>query len=131
MVYTPELDSVNPWSYACVIRIFHAHVCTTNDKRFQRMEFLWVRWFKMDQLWEGGPETRHLERVEFVTEEDDEEMFGFVDPEQVIRGCHIIPAFSLERDISRLGPSMAREPDGDWHRFYVNWLCGLHISVRT
>jgi hypothetical protein len=56
-------------------------------------------------------------------EESDTDAFGFLDPRQVIRGAHLIPAFALGRGLSSLrhGKSFAR-PEGeldDWEAYYV------------
>lgn len=63
-----------------------------------------------------------LPKVAFV-DESDPDSFGFLDPDQVIRGAHLIPAFSAGRGISSLslGKSLGR-PDGeldDWESYYV------------
>lgn len=48
------------------------------------------------------------------------EAFGFVDPAHIIRGCHLIPAFSHGRTDEYLPPSIVRDPEGDWRVFYAN-----------
>ena len=59
-------------------------------------------------------------------ESSDEYAFTFLDPKQVIRGAHIIPAFSEGRTSTLLPveKSVARvlSPDekDDWVNFYVN-----------
>jgi hypothetical protein len=69
-----------------------------------------------------GYETCSPSKVVFV-EESDLDAFGFLDPSQVIRGAHLIPAFASGRGTSslRYGKSLARpggEPD-DWEEQYV------------
>jgi hypothetical protein len=52
----------------------------------------------------------------------DPEAFGFLDPGEVIRGVHIIPAFAHGRTSDLLGPSISRQPaenDKDWLYYYV------------
>jgi hypothetical protein len=63
-----------------------------------------------------------LPKVGFV-DESDVDVFGFLDPGQVIRGAHLIPVFASGRGVSSLrhGRSLAR-PGGeldDWEGYYV------------
>jgi hypothetical protein len=56
---------------------------------------------------------------------NDETAFGFLDPAQVLRSIHLIPAFAWGRVTKCLPGSspIARgltEPDDDWQRYYVN-----------
>jgi hypothetical protein len=118
---TPE----HPYWYARIIGIFHAHVLHTGPNSRtsepQRMEFLWVRWFGLDQEHPSGWHTKRLHRVGFVDGEN-EAAFGFVNPEQVIRAVHLMPAFHHGRGTSNLKPSIARpltEKDEDWVYYYV------------
>jgi hypothetical protein len=65
----------------------------------------------------------HLPKLAFV-EELDPDAFGFLNPGQVIRGTHLIPAFASRRGVSSLhhGKSLAH-PDGqldDWKEHYVS-----------
>ncbi|KAK6972044.1 GLOBIN domain-containing protein [Favolaschia claudopus] len=93
-----EVDGTeaHPYWYARVIGIFHAEVRHVGPKskttRTQRMEFLWVRWFGRDMTYKAGWKARRLHRVGFVDFEDGG-AFGFLDPSEVIRASHIIPAF--------------------------------------
>lgn len=63
-----------------------------------------------------------LPKVAFV-EESDSDAFGFLDPRQVVRGVHLIPAFASGRGTSSLhyGKSLARPGGGldDWEEHYV------------
>jgi len=57
------------------------------------MEFLWVRWFEYDYGWKAGLKRRRLHRVRFVPQ-GEAHAYGFLDPDDVIRGAHLIPAFA-------------------------------------
>ena len=50
--------------------------------------------------------------------------FGFLDPQEVIRGVHLIPTFYHGQTTTLLPPSItARVPsekDEDWYYYYVN-----------
>jgi hypothetical protein len=85
------------------------------------MEFLWVRWFGLDTEWDSGPSRLRLDRIGYVPD-DDPDAFGFLDPDHVLRACHLIPSFAVGRTALLLAPSMARDDSraGDWTNYYVN-----------
>jgi hypothetical protein len=58
----------------------------------QHLDILWVRW--LAPLWSHGSGMKHahLPNIAFM-EESDQDAFGFLNPGQVIRGAHFIPAF--------------------------------------
>ncbi|KAI8994034.1 hypothetical protein BD414DRAFT_411805, partial [Trametes punicea] len=64
-----------------------------------------------------------LNQIGFVPEEDNG-TFDFLDPTDVIRACHLIPAFAEHRTTSLLRPSPLSRPVSeqhqDWERYYVN-----------
>ena len=58
--------------------------------------------------------------------------FGFIDPDLVVRGIHIIPAFAFGYTEELLGPSQARcqkdnMKDADWKYHYVNMYVILQL----
>jgi len=120
-------DERHPYWYAQVIRIFHLDVWYYGDKNTStskplRMHVLFVRWFGRNVTFKGGWSAKRLHRLGFFTSEDPG-CFGFLDPDQVIRGVHLIPAFAHNHTDHYLGPSFVRrEEDGDtdWQYFYVN-----------
>ena len=86
------------------------------------IQLLWVRWFGRDMSAPGGFRARRLYRIGFVNDEDPD-AFGFIAPEQVIRGVHLIPAFHHGKTTEYLEPSIVRPPsdnDEDWVYYYVN-----------
>jgi len=135
MVQSPETGlHAQPYWYACVIGIFHTYVSSTHlgvgreTSRPSRMDFLWVRWFGTEPgTYCHGFHNAHLPKIGFV-KSSDHYAFTFLDPAQVIRGVHLIPAFSEDPErTSALLPvtkSVARilKPDeqDDWVNFYVN-----------
>lgn len=128
LVYSPTSQDAEPWLYAHIIAIYHVFACAVINPEPKRLELLWVRWMQRDPPQLTGPNARQYTRVSFTPHSDvPGEAFGFVDPSHVIRGCHIIPAFNLQRTCDRLGPSMARDAKGDWRAFYAN-RCGLPVS---
>lgn len=115
----------HPYWYARVIGIFHAYVrhvgLASKSEEPQKMEFLWVRWFGRDMQHRGGWKSQRLHRVGFV-DSDNPEAFGFLDPNEVIRGVHMIPAFAHGHTSDLLAPSIARqavENDEDWRFYYI------------
>lgn len=132
----PESEKHSYW-YARVLGIYHILVRLSDapDSGYQKMEFLWVRWFGRESVELGGFKKRRLRRIGFVDCGDPGE-FGFLDPSLVIRAVHLIPAFKCGKSDDALpGPSIARsfkkpEPgeeqrwrrskDVDWNVFYVN-----------
>lgn len=129
----------HPFWYGRILGIFHAMVQYTGPRSCsvdpQRMEFLWVRWYGRDLDHVGGWKAKHLHRVGFVDSEDPA-AFGFLDPQEVIRGVHLIPAFAHGKTADPLpSNSMARtqcENHEDWQHFYismlVNFISLLHFA---
>lgn len=120
-------DQFHPYWYARVIGIFHCEVRHVGEKSKSskpvRMEFLWVRWFGRDLTHIGGWKTRRLHRLGFI-DYASSGAFGFVDPAEVIRGAHLIPAFHYGRTADLLAESIARraeENNEDYQYYYVNW----------
>ncbi|KIL59478.1 hypothetical protein M378DRAFT_131528 [Amanita muscaria Koide BX008] len=120
-----------PFWYARVIGIYHANIWTSHpDVAYQtvrKMEFLWVRWFGTEPDYVGGFKPARLPKLGFV-ESSKEDAFTFIDPNQVLRGCHLIPAFNEGRtqELLPFEQSIARVPrkgefEGeDWLNYYVN-----------
>jgi hypothetical protein len=131
MVRSPETGTdASPYWYARVLGVYHANVWTTNPAikdggNVQRMDFLFVRWFGGEPGYRHGFQEARLPKVGFV-ESTDEYAFGFLDPRNVVRGCHLVPAFHGGRtsDLLPTEHSDARILEGavvdDWANFFVN-----------
>lgn len=115
-------EEPHPFWYAKVIGVYHANIIhAPSGNRFpRRMDFLWVRWLGRDLARLGGFKERRLDRVGYVPHPDGS--FAFLDPANVIRGCHLIPAFSHGHTEELLPKSSAWDhpTDGDWRYYYVN-----------
>jgi hypothetical protein len=117
-------ESDHPFLYARVLGIYHANVVYTGegmlDYQARRVTFLWVRWFEYDGARSVRWNDLRLDSVHFPPLAT-EDAFGFVDPRDVLRGCHIIPAFARGR-YHPDGVSISRcACDGtDWTQYYVN-----------
>ncbi|KAG2114229.1 uncharacterized protein F5147DRAFT_770226 [Suillus discolor] len=105
--------------YAHVLGIYHANVTYVGpgmvDYRSYRIDFLWVRWYQyVDE------HTMSLDCVCFppMAEPD---AFGFVDPNDVLRGCHIIPHFAQGQwHLDSMGISHCAKDESDWWFYYTN-----------
>ncbi|EJF58029.1 hypothetical protein DICSQDRAFT_68030, partial [Dichomitus squalens LYAD-421 SS1] len=126
-------DNNAPFWYARVLSIFHAHVrytgpgSTRTTHKWQRINFVWVRWFERDLAYSSGFQHRRLPRLQFMDANDPDNVpFGFVDPDDIIQLTYLIPAFEHGGTTDLLGPSkLARrlkddgDDDDDWRYFYV------------
>ncbi|KAK1225782.1 hypothetical protein PQX77_011262 [Marasmius sp. AFHP31] len=143
-------DSQHPYQYAQVVGTFHANVrlepslLTKKVPITKRVEFLWVRWYQIDTSYGSGFHAKRLYRLFFPPPED-ANAFGFVDPADVIRGAHIIPAFhhgpsetgmrlaptSLARQLMSLNSSGKRElEEEDWKFYYVGMFADRDTVMR-
>jgi hypothetical protein len=124
MVLNPmSSSSEHPFWYARVLGIFHTNVIYTGTEMMdycpRRLEFLWVRWYKKDNT-PAGWDARRLDCVYFPPMSS-EHAFGFIDPTDVLRSCHIIPAHAR----GKLRPdsvciSHCAQDGKDWHAYYIN-----------
>lgn len=118
--------SGHPFAYARILGVFHAdiiHSVFGLRPKAHSMEFLWVRWYRLDKTFTGGLARRRLHRMELVPETDPS-AFGFIDPDDVIRGVHLIPAFAHGSI-----PSTSSYPSNAtlWKFYYVN----MYVSPLT
>ncbi len=131
MVKSPETGQhAQPYWYAHVIGIFHTFVSSCHpqvtEKLTCQMDFLWVQQFGVEPgRYRHGFRYVRLPKIGFV-ESIDEHAFTFLDPAQVIRGSHLIPAFSEGRTSALLQATklvawvLNPEEENDWVNFYVN-----------
>ena len=74
----------HPYLYGRVIGIYHVDIIHANlSPHSQRIEFLHVRFFQVDEGFRGGFKSRRLHRLSFA-KGNDAGAFGFVDPARVI-----------------------------------------------
>ncbi|KAI0374977.1 hypothetical protein BV20DRAFT_1033013 [Pilatotrama ljubarskyi] len=133
-----DLSDNHPFTYARVIGVFHVNVRPLElpYDDLVRMDVLWVRWLAVDQP--GGFSRKRLPRLQFVKDGPDEAAFGFVDPRDVIRGIHLIPAFAHKHTVELLGPSEAarvgpdysQDNDTDFRYYYANLFADRDIFLR-
>ncbi|THH32816.1 hypothetical protein EUX98_g1394 [Antrodiella citrinella] len=124
---TGESASGHPYIYARIIGIFHASVLRRIPGQYptiKSMQFLLVRWFRLDTSYHGGFDARRLHRLELLPETDPN-AFGFLNPDDVIRGSHIIPGFAYGRvDDESLFYSNV------WRYYYVNFFVDRDMYMR-
>ena len=133
MVLADSSDSSDhPFLYGRVIGIFHANVVYTGfrtvDYRPRRLEFLWVRWYELDPNVPAGSWTcGTLDRLRFPPMAEPG-AFGFIDPSDVVRACHIIPAFaSGKRYGDGRGLSRCAMDSDDWNSYYLMRCVLIHL----
>lgn len=124
MVLSDDEDADYPYWHCRVIGILHADIRELGDKgNFKRMDILWVRWYGLDGQSTWGCSAKRLPRVGFG-HLDDPQTFGFLDPCDILRACHMVPVFALGQTEDLLpSHSLARrqnEEDKDYVRYYVN-----------
>ncbi|KAJ3562565.1 hypothetical protein NP233_g9492 [Leucocoprinus birnbaumii] len=122
----------HPYLYARVIGVFHAEVQWMKSPgqraHMTALDFLWVRWFVRDTSHPCAFRDRRPPCLQFASEG----AFGFLDPKNVLRGCHLIPAFA-HGQVSWLGQSVCRpQSEGhlDWRYYYSNTIVDRDIFMR-
>ena len=115
-----------PYWFSQIIGIYHAAVMYTGPESHsevpqpQHMEFLFVQWFECELKHYAGWRHKRLNQIGFI-EGNDDALFGFLDPQEVIQGVHLIPAFHYGRMHEMLAPSrIDSDQDEDWKYFYIN-----------
>lgn len=125
---------VHPFVYARVLGIYHVNAVYAGfgmtDYRPRRMDFLWVRWYQRIETIHAGWGARRLDRLEFPAV-GEENAFGFIDPADVLRCCHIIPAFSSGRvHADGRGLSFCAGDSSDSKSYYVNRFVDRDMMMR-
>ncbi|KAH7904506.1 hypothetical protein BJ138DRAFT_1019068 [Hygrophoropsis aurantiaca] len=124
----------HPFWYARVLGIYHANVIYTGpgmlDYNPRRMEFLWVRWYEIVEEHMAGWDACQLDRIRFPPMATDG-AFGFLDPKDVLRGCHIIPAFADGKvHADGAGLSHCIHDSEDWKGYFVNRFVDRDMTMR-
>lgn len=75
-------------AYACVLGLFHLYA-RNGSQEAEKLEVAWIQYYDVvDEDSVGG---RCYPKLRLSTGHDS---FGFIDPQEIIRGCHIIPDFA-------------------------------------
>ncbi|KAG2336862.1 hypothetical protein BDR05DRAFT_978682 [Suillus weaverae] len=120
----PSKLAPHPYWYARIVGILHVY----------HIDFLWVCWFCQDSNHNSGWAVRRLHWIGFFdAHQVGAEAFGLVDPQQVIRAVHLIPAYNKHYTYSLLPPSIAQQPrdlDTDFNWYYVNQFVDRDMFMR-
>ena len=132
---TEDPENRHPDWYARIIGIFHAMVSRIGrGSAYEQIDFVWVRWYGLDMRARSGFKARRLHQVGFLNSNTDMGAFGFIDPLDVVRAVHLIPAFHFGKTSLLLSPSLARredEGDEDYERYYINmYVFTLIVYIR-
>ncbi len=116
-------SSPHRFLYARVLGAYHANVIYTGpgarDQKPRRIDFLWVRRFEVVDPASSGWSKSRLDLVRFPPMHKIGS-FGFVDPRDVLRGCHILPAFAKgRRQPDGVGVSCCAKDGKDYDLYYV------------
>jgi len=117
-----DAQSCHRFLYARVLGIYHVNVVYTGkgmlDYSSRRLDFLWVWWFQHVGMTAGWQKLT-LDSVRFPPMAS-EAAFGFVDPSDVLRGCHIIPTFAKGKvHTDGVGLSRCAGDSKDWCEYYI------------
>jgi hypothetical protein len=112
---TDDVPDGRRFWYARVLGIYHVNV-VVSDSSLHRVDFLWVRWFKsLGQRTEFSLESLSLAPPQ------EEGSLGFIDPQDVVRRCHIVPAFASNmRHADAKATSHMAQDGRDWFRYHMN-----------
>ncbi|KAK7685095.1 hypothetical protein QCA50_011932 [Cerrena zonata] len=138
MTVSPDFDpetrtatSGHPFRYGRVLGIYHAdivHVVPDLDASVHHVEFLWVQWYRYDSSFKAGFQHHRYHRLELIPV-DDEAACGFIDPDDVIRGVHLIPAFAHGL-MTPSGETSRTQDNNIWKYYYVNFLVDRDMYMR-
>ena len=132
-IMTLSQDESHPYAYAKVLGIYRLDVLhgpTMSDE--VTMDVLWVRWLKIDKTHRAGWKAKRLYRVKYVLALEDD-AFGFLDPDDIVRGSHLIPKFNHGHKMHAPGdPTSLWDPEkeSDWKSYYVNQWVNFHAVKR-
>lgn len=119
-----DSNSKHPFLYARVLGIYHVNVIYfgegNQDHTARRIDFLWVRWYEYDGAISTGWQDMKLDLLYFLPVAT-EGAFGFVNPADVLRGCHIISSFTKGKaHLDGIGLSKLAHDAQDWSHYRVN-----------
>lgn len=83
-------DTNHPFAYARVMGIFHVDA-EYPSVPLKRYNLLWVRWFAAVPADPSSQGYNPLDKLGIQKDEDF--CYGFADPANVVRACHLIPAW--------------------------------------
>ncbi|KAF9256719.1 hypothetical protein L218DRAFT_845596, partial [Marasmius fiardii PR-910] len=113
----------HPYTYAQVIRIFHANVCLapslqTNKILINRcIDFLWPRWYKLNMTCKPGFKAKRMYHLSFPSP-NDPRAFGFLSLEDLYKHLISSCASTIWRQLS--SNRKQEHEEEDWKYYYIN-----------
>ncbi|KAJ7060769.1 hypothetical protein C8F01DRAFT_1290667 [Mycena amicta] len=134
IVHAQDPEDPHPFWYGDVKGILHVYASLLDQptKPPQRLEILFTRWLQRDMSYRCGFKQKRLPRLRYMPH-DSPDAFGFLDPQDVVRGNHLIPAFHHGRTTQYLPKSIIRrdaEKDQDWTFYYANFFVDRDMVMR-
>ena len=86
-------DPFHPYVYARILAIYRVKVLHNTMTHPTDMDVLWVHWFTIDRKHKAGWKAKRLYKVRFIPNLD-KDAFGFLNPNDIICGVHLIPGFN-------------------------------------
>lgn len=125
MLASADSTSSHPFCYARVLGIYHANIIfsgpESQDYVARHFEFLWVCWFEIIDQPLAGWEHCRFDRVKFIPVTH-HNTFGFINPADVLRSSHLIPAFADGKVHSdSISISNSAQDGEDWRAYHINW----------
>ena len=122
----------HPFIYARVLGIYHVNVAYAgmgmHDYVTRRLDFVWVRWYDYVGTESLHWSDRRLDSVRFPPMAS-EHAFGFLDPRDILRGCHVVPAFvDGKLHCDSISMSQFAQDVHDFKRYCINRLVSLVLS---
>jgi hypothetical protein len=122
-------DEEHPYLYGRVLGLFHINVRNDGPNSLlprgetAMLQMAWVRWFRLDTS--QGPSGFHSLRYPTVSfyQSSEQDAFGFVHPEEIIRAVHLIPRFRSGQTAEYLDVPSQGRPEAeasDWRQLNVN-----------
>ena len=115
-------SSKHHFLYARVLGAYHANVMYSGPgmQGFETCSlcFLWVRWYEVVDPGSSGWNNSMLDMGCFPPMHEDTS-FGFVDLNDVLRWCHILPAFAKGKCTSNINVSCCAKNSKDYLLYYV------------
>ncbi|KAG6905263.1 hypothetical protein DXG01_003803 [Tephrocybe rancida] len=127
------LNCDHPFWYAQVLGIYHVNAVYlgegNHDYQPRRIEYLWIRWYDIQHI--GGWQSQSLDQVTFPSPEA-EGSFAFLDPDYVLRACHMIPYLHLGRVLAPgdSGISHWALDKNDYKSYTVNRFADRDMMLR-
>ncbi|KAG6909309.1 hypothetical protein DXG01_001108 [Tephrocybe rancida] len=137
----PRIPNKHEYRYGRILGVYHVnaiyHGPQQQDIVSHRLDFVWVRWFEFVDghdvpVASGWSEPNQgLGQLSFPPILDNSSAFGFVDPADILRACHIIPRFSSKlRHTDGKGLSGVAQDGKDWCKYYINRFVDRDMLMR-